>query len=79
MLELSSAGKPKARYGDWRTHGQKPVRMHKGVMMESITLEGRSPPSNPALGNNALDAMHKVIAALMTLREQWGKQYQTRL
>ena len=57
--------------------GLKPVRMHKGVMMESIALEGRSGhSSNPALGNNALDAMHKVIAELMALREDWGKKYQ---
>jgi acetylornithine deacetylase len=57
--------------------GLQPVRMHKGVMMESITLEGRSGhSSNPALGNSALDAMHKVIAELMALRESWGKKYQ---
>ena len=57
--------------------GLKPVRMHKGVMMESIALEGRSGhSSNPALGNNALDAMHKVIAELMALRQDWGKKYQ---
>ena len=57
--------------------GLKPVRMHKGVMMESIALEGRSGhSSNPALGNSALDAMHKVIAELMALREDWGKKYQ---
>ena len=57
--------------------GLKPVRMHKGVMMESISLEGCSGhSSNPALGNSALDAMHKVIGELMALRESWGKQYQ---
>ena len=55
----------------------KPVCMHKGVMMESIALEGRSGhSSNPALGHSALDAMYKVIAELMALRESWGKQYQ---
>lgn len=75
---LAAAGKPKARYAViGEPTDLKPVRMHKGVMMESITLEGRSGhSSNPALGNNALDAMHKVIASLMALREQWGKQYQ---
>ena len=57
--------------------GLKPVRMHKGVMMESISLEGCSGhSSNPALGNSALDAMHKVIGELMALRESWGKKYQ---
>lgn len=57
--------------------GLKPVNMHKGVMMESIALAGQSGhSSNPALGNNALDAMHRVIAELMALRDEWGRQYQ---
>ena len=55
----------------------KPVRMHKGVMMESVRLQGQSGhSSNPALGRSALDAMHLVIAELMQLRQQWGKRYQ---
>ena len=55
----------------------KPVRMHKGVMMESIRLQGRSGhSSNPALGRSALDAMYSVIGQLIQLREQWGKRYQ---
>ena len=50
----------------------KPVRMHKGVMMESVRLQGQSGhSSNPALGRSALDAMHLVIAELMQLRQQW--------
>ena len=54
----------------------KPVRMHKGIMMESISLEGQSGhSSNPALGNNALDAMYKVISALMALRDSWAEKY----
>lgn len=75
---LAAAGIPKARYAViGEPTGLKPVRMHKGVMMESISLEGRSGhSSNPALGNSALDAMHKVISELMALRERWGKQYQ---
>lgn len=57
--------------------GLKPINMHKGVMMESIRLEGQSGhSSNPALGNSALDAMHNVIAALMQLRQSWGLKYQ---
>lgn len=57
--------------------GMKPVRMHKGIMMESVALTGQSGhSSNPLLGNSALDAMHKVIAALMDLRKQWAQQYQ---
>ncbi len=57
--------------------GLKPVHMHKGVMMESIALLGQSGhSSNPALGKNALDAMHSVIAELMALRNEWGLRYQ---
>jgi len=57
--------------------GLKPINMHKGVMMESIRLEGRSGhSSNPALGNSALDAMYRAIGALMQLRENWARQYQ---
>ncbi len=55
----------------------KPVRMHKGIMMESIELSGRSGhSSNPALGNSAMDAMHKVMSALMALRDHWAATYQ---
>ena len=57
--------------------GMQPVRMHKGIMMESIELVGQSGhSSNPALGNSALDAMHKVMSSLMALRDHWGEQYQ---
>ena len=53
-----------------------PVRMHKGIMMESVTVTGRAGhSSNPDLGNNALDGMHAVISDLMTFREQLAKRY----
>lgn len=75
---LTEAGLPKARYAMiGEPTGLKPISMHKGVMMESIKLEGRSGhSSNPDLGNSALDAMHKVLAELTSLREDWAKQYQ---
>ncbi len=51
--------------------GLKPVRMHKGMMMEAIKLTGLSGhSSNPALGNSALEAMHMVMAELMKWREE---------
>lgn len=57
--------------------GMQPVRMHKGIMMESISLHGQSGhSSNPALGHSALDAMHQVISELMALRQSWAKQFQ---
>ncbi len=51
--------------------GLKPVRMHKGMMMEAIRLTGLSGhSSDPALGNSALEAMHKVMTELLQWREQ---------
>lgn len=54
-----------------------PVRMHKGIMMESVRVTGRAGhSSNPALGNNALEGMHAVISALIAYREELGTRYQ---
>lgn len=53
-----------------------PVRMHKGMMMEAIQLTGQAGhSSNPALGNNALEAMHKVISELMAWRDELQNKY----
>ena len=52
------------------------VRLHKGMMMEAIQLTGRAGhSSNPALGNNALEAMHKVISELLRWREELQRKY----
>ena len=51
--------------------GLRPVYMHKGILMESIKLKGRSGhSSDPALGNNALEGMYQVIGALMAWRKR---------
>jgi acetylornithine deacetylase len=56
--------------------GLQPVVAHKGVMMESIRLLGRSGhSSDPSLGNNALDAMHTVITDLMAWRQEIRTHY----
>ncbi len=53
-----------------------PVRMHKGILMEAIRLQGRSGhSSDPALGNSALEAMHTVIGALLSWRAQLQEKY----
>jgi len=56
--------------------GMRPVRMHKGMMMEAIQLVGQAGhSSNPALGNNALEAMHKVITELLKWRDELQNKY----
>jgi len=49
----------------------RPVRMHKGVMMEAIRIQGRSGhSSDPSLGANALEAMARVMNDLVAWRQQ---------
>lgn len=53
-----------------------PVYMHKGMMMESIRVQGvAGHSSNPALGKNALDAMHDVLGVLLDYRSQLQKKF----
>jgi len=57
-----------------------PVRMHKGMMMEAIRLTGSAGhSSDPALGNNALEAMHKVITELLSWRGELQSKYKNPL
>lgn len=52
----------------------KPVRMHKGVLMEAVEVKGRSGhASNPALGANALEGMAEVLQALLDWRAELEK------
>lgn len=54
----------------------KPIRMHKGIFMEQLRVIGQSGhSSDPSLGANALEGMHRVIAALLTYREQLQSQW----
>ena len=67
---LAAAGMPKARYA---VIGEptllRPVNMHKGILMEAVKVIGRSGhSSDPSLGRNALEGMHKAIAALLAYR-----------
>ncbi len=49
----------------------KPVHMHKGMMMEAIRIIGHSGhSSDPALGNNALEGMQRVMGALLQWRDE---------
>jgi acetylornithine deacetylase len=50
--------------------GLRPVRMHKGILMEAIHLRGSSAhSSNPDWGNSALEGMHRVIGELLQWRD----------
>jgi acetylornithine deacetylase len=56
--------------------GLAPKHMHKGVMMERVSLEGRAGhASDPSLGNSALDGMVEVAVALLALREELAHRY----
>lgn len=75
---LAQQGKPKARYAVvGEPTSLKPIRMHKGIMMESVRLTGKAGhSSNPELGINALDAMVPVMNELMNLRRDLADRYQ---
>ena len=75
--QLALQGRPKARYAViGEPTDLRPIRMHKGMMMEAITIVGRSGhSSNPALGNNAMEAMHTVITDLLAFRAQLQQRY----
>lgn len=74
---LAEAGRPLGRAAViGEPTGLKPIRLHKGVMMERVDILGRSGhSSDPSLGHSALEAMHQVMGALMDLRRQWQREY----
>ena len=68
---LARLGRPKARFcviGE--PTNLTPVHLHKGVMMEAVTVFGRSGhSSDPDKGLNAIDGMTRVLAALTAWRD----------
>lgn len=74
---LAEAGRPLGRAAViGEPTGLRPIRLHKGVMMERIDILGRSGhSSDPSLGHSALEAMHDVIGDLKGLRAQWQAEY----
>lgn len=56
--------------------GLRPIRKHKGVFYVQLIIEGRSGhASNPALGVNAIDGLHRALGALESWREAIGSRY----
>ena len=56
--------------------GLRPVHRHKGIFMEAVRVIGRSGhSSDPALGRNALEGLHRVLGALLALRAELEDRY----
>ncbi len=74
---LVEAGRPKADFAViGEPTGMRPIFAHKGFTMLSIQLQGASGhSSNPALGHNALDAMHGVMGELLAYRRELAERY----
>ncbi|HYQ37447.1 MAG TPA: acetylornithine deacetylase, partial [Pseudomonas sp.] len=74
---LAAAGHPLGRAAViGEPTGLKPIRLHKGVMMERIDIHGQSGhSSDPSLGRSALEAMHAAIGELLALRGQWQREF----
>ncbi|HSX70622.1 MAG TPA: acetylornithine deacetylase [Pseudomonas sp.] len=74
---LAEAGRPLGRAAViGEPTGLKPVRLHKGVMMERIDILGQSGhSSDPSLGHSALEAMQDAMGALRELRAQWQSEF----
>jgi acetylornithine deacetylase len=74
---LAQAGRPLGRAAViGEPTGLKPIRMHKGIMMERIDILGQSGhSSDPRLGHSALEAMHDAIGELRGLRLLWQREF----
>ncbi len=77
-LALVAADKPKAKHAIvGEPTGLRPIRAHKGIIMESIRITGHSGhSSDPRLGKSALEGMHKAIAEILRWRQELQQRYQ---
>ena len=78
---LAAAGKPKARAAIiGEPTSLVPIRMHKGIMMEAVSITGKAGhSSNPLLGNSALEGAHEVMSNLMAYRGELAQRYSNEL
>jgi len=74
---LVAAGYPRARHAIiGEPTGLKPIRMHKGIMMEAIRIQGKSGhSSDPAYGHSALEGMHRVMGEILRWRAELQERY----
>jgi acetylornithine deacetylase len=79
--QLVALGEPRARHAViGEPTDLAPVRLHKGILMEAVTVTGRAGhSSDPALGINALEGMHRVIAELLAFRDELAARYRNPL
>jgi len=69
---LAAAGRPRARYAViGEPTSMQPIRLHKGIMMESVRIQGLAAhSSDPTLGHNAMETMHAVLGELLQFRQE---------
>jgi len=75
---LNKSSGPQGRYAViGEPSSLRPIRMHKGIMMETIRVTGKAGhSSNPALGISAMDAVHDVMGELKNLRADLANRYE---
>ena len=73
---LVNAGVPKARRAViGAPTGLRPVSLHKGIMVEKLSVIGHSGhSSDPSLGKNAMETMQRILQQLMSFRDQLQQQ-----
>jgi acetylornithine deacetylase len=78
---LVSHGRPRGRHAIiGEPTDMRPVRAHKGILFERLRVIGRTGhASDPRLGKNAIEGMHKVVGALMALRAELAVRYKNPL
>jgi len=58
----------------------RPVRLHKGIGMEAVRIVGRSGhSSDPSLGNNAMEGMHRVLGEILRWRDELQRKHRNPL
>ena len=74
---LVKAGRPRASYAViGEPTGLRPVYSHKGMFMEALRIDGRAGhSSDPSLGANALEGMHRVLGEMLQWRDELQQRY----
>ncbi|MDH5377239.1 MAG: acetylornithine deacetylase [Gammaproteobacteria bacterium] len=77
---LVDLGRPKARHAViGEPTGMRPVHRHKGIIMEAIHVHGHGGhSSNPSLGVNAIEGLHRAIDMLLNWREELQGAHQNK-